>query len=174
MVKIYTTPTCGYCQMAKRFLAERGVAYEEYDVSHDPTAADEMVRLTGQMGVPVIMVDDEVVIGFDRQRLEGLLARGSGGGSQRPRFGLKVADAVRVAERFGVTPVSGAVVGAVASGSAGEQSGLRIGDVIIEVNTRRITNAEELERALAGLTTGSWVSLVFLRDNQKRKSEVKV
>ncbi|MDD4859129.1 MAG: Uxx-star family glutaredoxin-like (seleno)protein [Dehalococcoidales bacterium] len=173
MVKIYTTPTCGYCQMAKHFLAERGVGYEEFDVSRDRSAAEEMVRLTGQMGVPVIIVGDEMVIGFDRPRLEGLLARG-GGGSQRPRFGLKVADASRVADKFGITPVSGAVVGAVAPGSAGEQAGLRIGDVIIEVNAIKVTNAGDLERALADFTAGSWVSLVFLRDNQKRKSEVKI
>lgn len=173
VVKIYTTPTCGYCQMAKRFMAERGVSYEELDVSRDPAAADEMVRLTGQMGVPVIVIDGEVVLGFDQAQLERLLARG-GGGSQHPRFGLKVADASRVAVSPGATPVSGAVVGAVVPGSAGERAGLLTGDVITEVNTRRIGGAEDLQRVLAELTAGSWVTLSFLRDNQKRKSEVKV
>jgi glutaredoxin len=56
-VKVYSTPTCGYCHQAKKFLAERGVEYSEFDVSCDRAAAEEMVRLTGQMGVPVILVD---------------------------------------------------------------------------------------------------------------------
>ena len=74
-VKVYTTPTCGYCHQVKKFLSERGVKYAEYDVSRDRAAADEMVRLTGQMGVPVILVDGQVVVGFDRARLEHLLSK---------------------------------------------------------------------------------------------------
>ncbi|MFC2033621.1 glutaredoxin family protein, partial [Chloroflexota bacterium] len=84
-VKIYTTPTCGYCTMAKRFLDERSVKHEEHDVSQDRAAAEEMVSLTGQMGVPVIVIDGQVILGFDRPRMEQLLA-GNGGG-QRVRFG---------------------------------------------------------------------------------------
>ena len=72
-VKIYTTPSCGYCHQAKRYLSQCGVAYQEYDVAQDPAAAEEMVRLTGQIGVPVILVNGEVVIGFNRSRLEQLL-----------------------------------------------------------------------------------------------------
>ncbi len=170
-VRIYTTPTCGYCQMAKRFLAEHGVSYEEIDVSRDPVAAEEMGRLTGQMGVPVIVVDGEVVLGFDRARLEYLLARGD---DHHPRLGLKVADASRMAARSGEAPVFGALVGVVVPSSPGERAGLQVGDIIIEVNQRRISNAEELGRVLSELTAGNRVTLVFLRDNQKRKSEVKV
>ena len=59
-VDIYTSPTCGYCHQAKAFLSERGVKFTEYDISRDRTAADEIVRLTGQMGVPVIVVDGQV------------------------------------------------------------------------------------------------------------------
>ncbi len=72
-VKIYTIPTCDYCHQAKEFLSERGVKFTEYDVSSNRPAADEMVDLTGQTGVPVIVVDGQVVIGFDRARLEQLL-----------------------------------------------------------------------------------------------------
>jgi len=89
------------------------------DVSRDRAAAEEMVRLTGQMGVPVIVVDSQVVIGFDRARLQQLLARG--GGHKQVHFGLKVADASRVAQKFGVVPVFGALVGAVAPSSPGEK-----------------------------------------------------
>ena len=95
-VKIYTTPTCGYCRQAKRFLTEMDVRFTEYDVSRDRAVAEEMVNLTGQMGVPVIVVDGQAVIGFDRARLEALLADRDSG--QRPHFGLKIADAGKAAE----------------------------------------------------------------------------
>lgn len=71
-VTIYTTPTCGYCRQAKRYLAEKGVQYKEVDVSTD-AAAEEVVHRTGQFGVPVIDVGGTLVIGFDRARLEELL-----------------------------------------------------------------------------------------------------
>lgn len=70
---IYTTPTCHFCQMAKEFFKENGVAYTEYDVAADLEKRQEMVEKTNQMGVPVIVIDDEVTIGFDRKRLESLL-----------------------------------------------------------------------------------------------------
>ncbi len=169
-VKMYTTPTCGYCHQAKKFLSERGVKYEEYDVSRDRTAADEMVNLTGNMGVPVIVVDGQVVVGFDRGRLEQLLA--GGGNGQRPRFGLKVADASRVAQKAGVVPIFGALVGAVAPSSPGNQAGIREGDIITEINLRPISNADDLEHALGNLTTGNKVSIIFLRGQDTLKSEV--
>lgn len=163
-VKIYTTPTCGYCHQAKNFLSERGVTYTEYDVSRDRQAADEMVRLTGQMGVPVILVDGQVVIGFDRPRLENLLV--GDGNARRPRFGLKVADASRVARK------PGAVVGAVAPLSSGEKAGLKVGDIITEVNLKRINNSADLEHVLASLSAGSRVAFVFLRGQEALKSEI--
>ena len=168
-VKVYTSPTCGYCGQAKRFLTDRGVSFTEHDVSVDRAAAQEMVRLTGQMGVPVIVVDGEAVIGFDRARLEQLLA-GAGNG-QRPRFGLKVADASKVARRVGAVPVFGALVGAVAPASAGERAGLRKGDIITEMNMRPIRGADDLERALGNLSSGSRVTIVFLRGQETLKSE---
>jgi len=72
-VTVYTTPTCGYCRQAKRFLAERGVDFREVDVSADDAAASEIVRRTGQFGVPVIDVGGTLVVGFNRARLEQLL-----------------------------------------------------------------------------------------------------
>lgn len=72
-VIVYSTPTCPWCQLAKRYLEGRGIAYTEVDVSSDYQAAMEMVRKTGQQGVPVIEIDGEFVIGFDKARLEALL-----------------------------------------------------------------------------------------------------
>jgi glutaredoxin-like YruB-family protein len=72
-VKVYTTPTCPWCMRVKQFLDERNIPYEEYNVAEDPIRAEEMIQKSGQMGVPVIEVDGEIVVGFDRPRLEELL-----------------------------------------------------------------------------------------------------
>jgi glutaredoxin-like YruB-family protein len=72
-VTIYTTPTCVYCRAAKEFFKEKNVQYDEKDVAKDEQARNDMVRKSGQLGVPVITVDDEVVIGFDKSRLSELL-----------------------------------------------------------------------------------------------------
>ena len=86
----------------KEFLSQRGVKFTEHDVSLDRNAAAEMARKTGQRGVPVITVNDQVVVGFDRARLEHLLA--NNGDGRRPSFGLQVADASKIAQKYGVVP----------------------------------------------------------------------
>ena len=72
-VIIYTTPTCVYCKMAKNYFTEHHIAYEEKNVATDLEAREEMVRKSEQLGVPVIDVDGEIVIGFDQERLARLL-----------------------------------------------------------------------------------------------------
>ncbi len=72
-VTIYTTPTCAYCHMAKNWFKTKKVEYKEIDVSQDVSAAKEMVDKSGQMGVPVIDVDGDITIGFDRPKLEHVL-----------------------------------------------------------------------------------------------------
>lgn len=74
IVEIYSTPTCHFCQMAKEFFGEHGVEYTNYDVSKDIEKRQEMFNITSQMGVPVIVVGDDVVIGFDKGKLSELLA----------------------------------------------------------------------------------------------------
>jgi len=74
-IKIYSTPACPFCQMAKDFFADRGLEYEEIDVSINEKAADEMIQKTGQMGVPVIEIDGNIVIGFNRDEIEKLLTQ---------------------------------------------------------------------------------------------------
>ena len=73
MIKVYSTSMCPYCTTLKEFLKERGVEFEEIDVSQDEKAMKEMVEKTGQMGVPVMEIDGEVVIGFDREKIIKLL-----------------------------------------------------------------------------------------------------
>lgn len=72
-VTIYTTPTCGFCHMAKDYFNQKDVKYKEVDVSQDMAAAQYIVQLTGQMGVPVIEIDNEYVVGFDKPKLDTLL-----------------------------------------------------------------------------------------------------
>jgi S1-C subfamily serine protease len=145
------------------------VKYTEYDVSRDRAAAQEMVRATGQMGVPVIIVDGEVVIGFDRERLKELVAAGNG---RRPRFGLKIGDAATVVQNSGQLPASGAYIGGVAAGSLGEKAGLRSGDIITRINSQDISDAAAAESALSGLREGNIVSFLFRRGGETRKSEI--
>lgn len=73
-VTIYSTPTCHFCQATKDFFAEHQVAYTNHDVSKDLEKRQEMIDMTGQMGVPVIRIGDDVVIGFDEEKLRELLA----------------------------------------------------------------------------------------------------
>ncbi len=71
-VTIYSTPTCHFCQMTKEFLKERNVPYTEHNVASDLEKRQEMIQKSGQMGVPVILIDDEIIVGFDKQKLESL------------------------------------------------------------------------------------------------------
>ena len=70
-VKIYTSPTCLYCKMAKDFFSERGVEYVEIDVTRDKKALEEMKHISGgARSVPVISICNDVMVGFDRERVE--------------------------------------------------------------------------------------------------------
>lgn len=72
-VKIYSTPTCPYCKMAKEYLLSKGISYQDIDVADNQEAADEMVKLSGQMSVPVISVNGKTVVGFDKEKISSLL-----------------------------------------------------------------------------------------------------
>lgn len=74
-VTIYTTPTCGYCKVAKEFFRTQHVSFTEYNVASDQRRADEMVRKSGQMGVPVIDVNGKIIIGFNKPEIERALRR---------------------------------------------------------------------------------------------------
>ncbi|MCI0557210.1 MAG: glutaredoxin family protein [Nitrososphaera sp.] len=72
-VTIYTTPTCSFCKATKAFFKEHNIEFTEHDVAADREKAQEMINKSGQMGVPVVFVDNDMVIGFDEDRLKQLL-----------------------------------------------------------------------------------------------------
>lgn len=73
-VTIYSTPTCHFCKAAKSFFAEHNVPFTEHNVAADPALAQEMMNRSGQMGVPVIFIDEDMIVGFDEPRVRQLLA----------------------------------------------------------------------------------------------------
>ncbi len=152
--------------MVKDFLSQRGIRFEERDVSRDSSLAQEVVRLTGQMGVPVTVMDGQVIIGFNRPQLEQ-----AAGQIQRPLFGASVADAAKLTARLGAGITAGAYIGKIKPGSLAERLGLAPGDVIVELNKRNISNADDFEHAVSGLGKGSRILLVYLRGNRRLASE---
>lgn len=72
-VTVYSTPTCHFCHMAKDYFKEKGIEYTDYDVSTDLEKRQEMVEKSGQMGVPVIFIGEDMLIGFDKSRINELL-----------------------------------------------------------------------------------------------------
>ena len=72
-VKVYSTPTCHYCHMLKDFLKRNNVEFQDIDVSRDRTAAMEMVKISGQMGVPVSDINGKIIVGFDQRTISSLL-----------------------------------------------------------------------------------------------------
>lgn len=72
-VKVYSTPTCPYCKLTKDYLRENKIEFEDIDVAANPTSANEMVKMSGQMGVPVIAIDSRVIVGWNKAALEEAL-----------------------------------------------------------------------------------------------------
>jgi len=72
-VKVYSTPTCPFCTMAKNYLKQNEISYEDIDVSKDRDQAMDMIRKSGQRGVPVIDYEGEIIVGFDKKKLSELI-----------------------------------------------------------------------------------------------------
>lgn len=70
---IYSTPSCPYCVALKSYLKERNFDFEDFDVSQDSQKLKEMVRKSGQMGVPVIEIDGQIIVGFDKEKIDKIL-----------------------------------------------------------------------------------------------------
>lgn len=133
-------------------------------MSQNQSYAQELVRSTGQMGVPVTVIDGQTIVGFNRGRLEQVLNQTQG--KQPPFFGASIADASKITAKRGSGIMLGAYVGGVKPSSVAERIGLVSGDIITELNLRSIANASDLEHALSGLSAGSHFSLSFLRGNK--------
>jgi len=74
-VVIYSTPTCPYCHRVKEYLSRKGIPYTDIDVAQDREKAKEMIQKSGQMSVPVIIIDGEIVVGFNQAKLDELLSK---------------------------------------------------------------------------------------------------
>ena len=72
-VIVFSTPTCSFCNMAKKYFREKGIKFKDVDVSRDLAAARDMVRRSGQQGVPVIDIGGRIVVGFDRVKVDRYL-----------------------------------------------------------------------------------------------------
>jgi len=73
-VKVYSTPTCPYCKAVKQFLLDNNIIFEDVDVSLSQSVVQEMIGKSGQMGVPVLEIDGQIVVGFDKPKIKSLLA----------------------------------------------------------------------------------------------------
>lgn len=73
MIKVYSTPTCPYCHMAKEYFDAQGVKYTDVNVAADLKEREEMINKSGQLGVPVIDIEGEIIIGFDKEKINKIL-----------------------------------------------------------------------------------------------------
>jgi len=160
-ITVYTTQTCPYCRQVKEYLRSRSIAFEERDVSRDPAAAEEMVRLSGQQGVPVTVIDGTVIVGYDRPRLDAAL------GLRKPRLGAAVADAPLPAGQAGrPAEMRGALIGHVRPDSVADRAGLQAGDIIISLGRHKVSGAAHLEQLIGDIQPGSQIPVVYLRDGR--------
>jgi S1-C subfamily serine protease len=155
--------------MVKEFLSQKGIGFKEHDVSRDRAAAQELQNRTGQMGVPVTVIDGQIIIGFDRERLEQALNMEQQ--RDRPSFGAAIADASKITARQGLGITLGAYIGNVRPGSVAQRVGLAPGDIITEINMQRVATADDLEQALSKISKGGRIALVFLRGNKTFTTE---
>lgn len=81
-VVIYSTPSCQYCNMTKEFLAQHSVEYVNHDVSQDEAMRNEMIEKSGQMGVPVIDIEGDIIVGFDQEKIAELLGLDAAAGAE--------------------------------------------------------------------------------------------
>ena len=162
-ISIYTTPTCGFCHQTKAYLKQRGVPFVEFDVSRDPQKAAEMVQVSGQQGVPVILIDGQVVLGFNEPMITQLLNLRA---TRPPRLGVSIADSSRIAEKKAIRLPRGAYVGKVNPGSSGALAGMRPGDVITQLAGQAIHSDQDVHEVSAGLRYDRDVDAVVWRNGQ--------
>ena len=163
-VVIYTTPTCPYCRQAKEYLRQKGMPFVEKDVTSNPAYVQEMIQVSGQRGVPVLIINGQVIVGFNRPLIEQALA--SAGTAGRPRLGASVADAAKVAAKYGLGVYQGAYVGQVTPG-------IRAGDVILGIAGYTVQNADDVQRLMERMVPGQAVPVVVWRDGRQVQLELR-
>jgi S1-C subfamily serine protease len=143
------------------------VPFVEKDVSRDYAAAMEMIRRSGQQGVPVVTADDEVIVGFDQVRLARIAERYAG--PKRPALGLLAADAEQYLSRHPDAAAAypsgtkGVYVGDVRPASVADRSGVKRGDIIQAVAGKRVRSMRDLDTLVDTLKAGEGVSVRYLR-----------
>jgi glutaredoxin 3 len=165
-VVLYVMPTSPDCRRARDFLIRRGIEFTIHDVSQDPDALREMMWRSGQRDVPVIVVGDEVIVGFDLERLNALLPR-----AERPRARLGVS--IATAKPAGKRPM-GAYVGNVAADMPAERAGVQQGDIIVEMAQRPVRDASDVHAVLSTLLPGTRVALTVWRMGHEFRLVVRV
>jgi len=130
-----------------------------------------MILLSGQRGVPVIVVDDQVVVGYDQRRMAMLLDQTK---IKKPALGVSIADAARIAKKQGGGPTTGAYVGRVKAGSPAQKAGLRKGDVINELGGRPIRTAADIHASLAAYHPGDQFGLTFERNGREMRVVIRI
>ena len=142
--------------------------YVEKNVAKDQSAAIEMIRRSGQQGVPVVATADEVIVGFDQLRLARLADRHAG--PRRPPLGLMAADAADYLARHVDDPAAkagvagGVYVGKIRPGTVAERAGLRAGDVINAVAGKRVRNMAALDKLIDTVQPGESVTVSYWRE----------
>ncbi len=167
-ITVYTTNTCPWCDRTKDFLRGNKVPFVEKQVDKDYDAAMEMVRLSGQQGVPVTVADGEVILGFDQQRLAKIAEKFAG--PKRPPLGILGADAEdylsKHPDKAGTIPegTKGIYVGKVRPQTVAASAGVQPGDVITSFAGKRVRNMAALDQMVETLKPGDQATLKFLRD----------
>ena len=131
----------------------------------------EMVRVSGQQGVPVITVDGQAVVGFNQPRLNQLLKQSS---KSKPKLGASIADAASQARKRPGIRSSGAYVGSVQPGSPAAQAGLRPGDVITALGGQPVARAADVHRLVPQMPGGRDVSLTYARDGKEHDTLIRL
>ena len=169
-VTVYSTQTCPWCDKAKDYLTTNGVPFVEKQVDVDRAAAYEMMRLTGQQGVPVVTAGNDVVLGFDQQKLARIVSRFAG--PKRPALGLLGAEAEsyfrnhpEIASGY-PEGVKGIYVGQVRPDSVAARAGLQPGDVIAAAAGKRVANIYALDRLIDTLKPGESISIRYHRGQE--------
>ena len=163
-IVVYTTPTCGFCRQVKSYLLQHGVPFTECDVSRDPERANEMVQLSGQRGVPVVLIDGQVVVGFNRPLIDQLLANQPA----RPlKLGVAIADARQIESKNRLQLPDGAYVGRVNAGSAAALAGVQPGDVIVQLAGQAVRTDGDVDRIMSSVRPHQTVDLLLWRNSQR-------